>query len=123
MNIIKRQNILLAEIVQFKSIKYDTYLVHKHLSDEDKYHPILFIDHNFIDLITLEEIDYAIDDYGNAKGEILINTNYIQELYNYNKPITDEDLLHIGNIYQEYLRRKKLYQEKKLIKFPQKRLY
>lgn len=118
---IKKTNILLVEVKVFTEfLGYG--LSEENLRRNEKYRKVLFYDHMFIDLETGEELAELWDKDGNVKKPIYANTRYISTTY-LNPDTTDEDLIRAANLYEEALLRKRLVQEKKLIMFPQKRLY
>lgn len=118
---IKKTNILLVEVKVFTEfLGYG--LSEENLRRNEKYRKVLFYDHMFIDLETGEELAELWDKDGNVKKPIYANTRYISTTY-LNPDTTDEDLIRAANLYEEALLRRILVQEKKLIMFPQKRLY
>lgn len=84
---------------------------------------VIFMDGELIDFRSgdiLKHID--TDDAGLIESEICINDMYIEELYNAPE-VNEEEFAYAQELYQYYLNRKKLIEEKKIIPFKQKRLY
>lgn len=118
---IKKTNILLVEVKMFTKL-YGNILDEKPLRQKDKYRKVLFYDHMFIDFETGDIIDELYDRDGNVKRPIKVNTLYIAATYLYPEP-TDQDLIYAASLYENALIRKKLMEERKLVKFPQKTIY
>ncbi|MCX4366068.1 MAG: hypothetical protein OSJ70_09910 [Bacilli bacterium] len=119
--IIKKTNILLVEVKCFTHLA-GINLIEEELGEEDIFRKILFYDHMFIDLETGDILEELWDKDGNIKRPVYANTRYITQTYLYPN-VTDEDLLKAANLYEATIRKKKLLEEKKLIKFPQRRIY
>lgn len=83
---------------------------------------VLFYDHMFIDFVTGDILEELFDANGYLKRPICVNTSYITEAYLFSNP-TEQDLLKAAYLYESTMRKKKLIEEKKLIIFPQKRIY
>ncbi len=76
----------------------------------------------FIDFETGDELFQLLDNDGNVRQPICVNTRYITEIYLHPSP-TDQDLLLAAALYENVMRKKQLIQERKLLVFPQKRIY
>lgn len=118
---IKKTNILLVEVRIFTHVEGNT-LVEKPLKHKEKYRKVLFYDHMFMDFETKDTIDQLYNQEGFLNRPIRVNTMYISATYLYPDP-TDKDLLEAAKLYEETIKRKKLIEEKRLVKFPQKILY
>lgn len=118
---IKETNILLVEIKMFTHIEGIT-LVEENLTEEEMFCKVLFYDHMFIDFGTGDILEELFDANGYLKRPICVNTRYIVDAYLFPNP-TDQDLIKAANLYESTIRKKKLIEEKKLIIFPQKRIY
>lgn len=123
-NLVTRDRILIAKIMMFSDYNALTgALTEKKLCDQEMYRMVIFMDGEIIDFQTgdiLKHIDTDPD--GLIESEIRINEMYIEELYNAPE-ITQEEFDYAQELYEYYLMRKKLFEEKKLIPFKQKKLY
>ncbi len=119
--IIKKTNILLVEVKCFTHLA-GINLIEENLKKNERFCKVLFYDHMFIDLETGDILEELWDENGNIKRPIYANTRYITQTYLYPN-VTDEDLITAAKRYEETIRKKKLLEEKKLIKFPQSRIY
>lgn len=83
---------------------------------------IICIDKHFIDIKTGDELFLHRDEYGLVEPPIYRNTIYIVNLY---KPIniSDQDLKDAYKSYKMFIEKQKSVNEKKLILFPQERIY
>lgn len=123
-NLVTRDRILIAKIMMFSDYNsLSGALTEKKLCDQERYRMVIFMDGEIIDFQTgdiLKHID--TDQDGLIESEIRINEMYIEELYNAPE-ITQEEFDYAQELYEYYLMRKKLFEEKKLIPFKQKKLY
>lgn len=118
---IKQTNILLVEVKKFSHIE-GIVIVEEELSKKEMYRKVLFYDHMFIDFETGDILEELFDKNGNVKESICVNTRYITRTYQFPYS-TDQDLIKATKLYEDIVRKKRLIQEKKLINFPQKRIY
>ena len=122
--IITISNILLADIQEYdcidetnqKLVPYKTYR-----------RCVLFINHEFYDMQTGELIEtLPKSSYGTIVGPIYACTKYIFETYKYNT-VTQKDVEYAYELYENILKRKeeikRLYKEKKLVRFPKRVIY
>jgi len=119
---IDKNNIFLAKCVVFERREND-YLVKKTLDENDEYRVFLFFNGKLIDFITAE--DLPLLPYDDSRriidGEILENTYYVEEVYNY-KQLTNKELEYVPTLLSRYQEKKLAEKSKKLLKFPRKRL-
>lgn len=118
---IKKTNILLVKVKKFTRLMGNL-LEEEQLLEQEEFRKVLFYDHMFMDFESGEELHKLFDDDGNVVRPIFANTMYIDETYLYPNP-TDQDLIDAANLYEETIRKKRLKEGKKLIQFPQKRIY
>lgn len=83
---------------------------------------VILVNKKFIDIETGNELFLLNNTNGLVEPPILRNTIYIVNLY---KPInvTDQDLIDAYNAYKIFTEKQKIINEKKLVLFPQERIY
>lgn len=123
-NPVTRDRILVAKIRMFIHYDKDTgVLTEKRLTEQEQYRMVIFMDGDIIDFQTGDILKHIeADDDGVIFGNIYINEMYIDELYNAPE-VTKAEFEYAQELYQYYLERKKLIEEKKVIPFQQKKLY
>lgn len=122
--VIKKTNILLAETVRYSDIDLNSKLLICESSGKKvQIRKVLFLDKHFFDMRTGDEI-FLInrDESGLIIPEVYANTTYIIELYK-DPNVIESDLVKAMHIYENFLKKEALVAEKKLINFPQRRLY
>ncbi|MCX4248496.1 MAG: hypothetical protein OSJ65_01890 [Bacilli bacterium] len=120
-NILPKENFFVCDTSMFELDNDTVYYVD--LDMEDKRRLAIFVDGVFIDVKTGDQIRNKTDEENVQEDTIFENTRYVEMVYNINGELTDE-LYEAGQkTYREYLTKKKLVAEKKLIIFPQKKLY
>lgn len=123
-NKVTKDRILLCEIWMFWD--YDAkhgILSEVELPDQERLRVVIFMDGEIIDLNTREIIKHIKQDKnGLIISEIDVNTMYVKQLYKANN-VSKDIYNYAQEVYQDYLKRKKLINEGKLILFKQKRLY
>lgn len=120
-NLVPRECFFNCETVVFSSENGSLY--YEDATIEETMRLIIFADGKFFDLKTGDEIINIENDDGLITGEIYANTMYVQNIYNYDEELTDELYNRGQEVYQMYLLKKRLIEERKLVLFQQKRLY
>lgn len=121
-NTIDKEYFLFCEVVEFEIFGYTIYK--KDLKKSEKWRLIICIDGIFLDVKTGDEILFLPEDnYGNITGEIYANTLYANIVQKPTRDITAYELERGTEVYNNYIQIKKLIEEKKVIKFKQKRLF
>ena len=120
-NILPKENFFVCDVSMFERIGDTVYYIE--LDMEEKRRLVIFVDGFLIDVKTGDQIYNKTDSESVIENSIFENTRYVETVYNVNGELTDE-LYEAGQkTYREYLIKKKLLEEKKLIIFPQKKLF
>ena len=83
---------------------------------------VLYKNNHFIDIETGEELFLHRDDDGLVEPPIYKNTTYIVNIYTA-ESVSSKDLLNAVETYKLFVEKEKLIKEKKLVLFPQERIY
>lgn len=83
---------------------------------------VLYKNNHFIDIETGEELFLHRDDDGLVEPPIYKNTTYIVNIY-IPESVSSKDLLNAFETYKLFVEKEKLIKEKKLVLFPQERIY
>ena len=132
--IIKKTDIFLASTIKYSHLIKDSLVIDEEYNDEYCTYEgndtkakcylkkVILIDKHFIDIKTGEELFIHTDEYGLVEPPIYRNTIYIVNVY---KPInvSDQDLLNANKAYLLFIQKQKMINEKKLVLFPQERIY
>ena len=119
---ITKKDIYLVNIAIYDDINRGT-LTPRELTDEEMIRHAVMVNNHLIDFETGQEIyPVEVNHNGAITSSIYANTMYIMELYEHPK-VEDIHLLYAVQIYEKYLEKEKLFEEKKLIRFPQRCLF
>lgn len=121
--VIKKTDIIYVKIVKYAELNYNELISEP---DDGRLHKALIKNGILIDLETKEQImPLSRDENGLVNGTVYQHVSYADYLVKPEGELlpTDDDLVHAANVYEEFLHKKDLYEEKKLLKFPNRRLY
>ena len=122
---IGKEFILLCEVQEFS--KYDKkigVLTEKVLEPGKQFRRVIVSDGYVIDFETGQFIETLERDENNlVVGEVRLNTMYAKRFYRIANHISDEEYEYAQLLYEDFLKRKKLIDEGKLLLFKQKRLF
>lgn len=122
---IGKEFILLCEVQEFS--KYDKkigVLTEKVLEPGKQFRRVIVSDGYVIDFETGQFIETLERDENNlVVGEVRLNTMYAKRFYRISNHISDEEYEYAQLLYEDFLKRKKLIDEGKLLLFKQKRLF
>lgn len=122
---IGKEFILLCEVQEFS--KYDKkigVLTEKVLEPGKQFRRVIVSDGYVIDFETGQFIETLERDENNlVVGEVRLNTMYAKRFYSISNHISDEEYEYAQLLYEDFLKRKKLIDEGKLLLFKQKRLF
>ena len=132
--IIKKTDIFLASTIKYSHLLNNSLVIDKEYNDEYCTYEgsdtkakcylkkVILIDKHFIDIKTGDELFMHTDECGLVEPPIYRNTIYIVNVY---KPISvsDQDLVNAYKAYEIFTEKLKMINEKKLVLFPQERIY
>lgn len=121
--IITKDRILLVDVVRFIDYtRYSLIMGEENLETEDL-RKVVFVDGHMIDFETGDEIpELKNDSNGLVNCDIYYGILYWTQTYKCPE-VTDDDLIYAAKIYDNFLAKQELFEEKKLLKFTPPLLY
>lgn len=119
-SLVPKENFFFCEIFEFERIENVIYK--KELDQKTKWRLVIFADGNLFDVKSGEQILPLPEENGSLIGPLYENTRYISYIQQPNRELTEYEISRGQEVYKEYLEKKKLIAEKKLVPFQQKRL-
>jgi len=131
---IKKTDIFIASTIKYSHLANNSLVIDEEYNDDYYIHEgtdlsakcyfkkVVYIDKHFIDIKTGDELFMHTDECGLVEPPIYRNTIYIVNIYKPNN-VLDQDLLNANNAYLLFIQKQKMINEKKLVLFPQERIY
>ncbi len=109
-----------CEVAEFE--REGNTIYYKELNNSIKWRLIIFIDGIFLDIKTGDELP-PMPDECEFSSDLFENTLYVTMIQTPTREISKLEQTRAEEVYQTYLKKKKLIEEKKLIQFQQKKLF
>ena len=121
--IIKKTDIVEATTIKYSHNENNMLVIDNYYYySENKKRKVICIDHHYIDIKSGDELYIQNHDHGLVEPPIYRNTIYILSIKKLTN-VSDQDLLNANKAYLLFMQKQKMVNDKKLVLFPQERIY